>query len=283
MDIRLEQLSFEIPDDWRDQSTYAFRAPDGGTLVVEPSNEGLDAAEIFASALQAHEGVWEPVIIYKNRLTFRRGNGTDAPGAEGEQRSMDGASRLRFALAGLSFGPRAVVLKFLMPSRRDFLSLVRQAVASAAFAQEPWTPPSPPRGQRTAHAGFVSLHVPVDWSAPDTFEFLDPESDSVTLNVTVTEPMAPPGTIDWPRVIAAPFRILREQDRTSAIVPARRGWEKEWALELRSQRTPWIVRKSAVEVTPTRVLTTVGQAPENLLSRLDAAWTRMERTLRAGA
>ena len=216
-------------------------------------------------------------------MTFARGNGTDASGAEGEQSSMAKASRLRFALAGMSFGAQAAALRFLMPSHPNFIGLVRQVVASAVFSGEPWAPPLPSPGQRTAHAGSLALHVPIDWAVPSTLEFLDPDWDSVVLTVTVAEPMAAPGSIDWAKVIGGTFRVVDEQERPIVVAAPQHGWEVEWTLRLGAAQTPWIVRKSCVQATPRSVLTAVGQAPENLRPRLEAGWTRLQRTLRVAS
>ena len=280
MQSHLADVVFEVPDDWRDTTTHEFRTADeSGNLVVESEPSSATADEVFDAALAEYSGIWGGMIIYTNRMQFPRGNGQQAPGAEGEQFAMDETSRLRFALVALSAGGWIATLRFLVPSTPKFLPLVQRVVASAHIAGETWPVPAASTDTRTVQAGPVSLQIPADWHTPDTFDFLHPTADEIRLNVTVAKPMVPRSTVEWEELIAEPFRIL---NTVEAPPPPQGGndWETQWELQLSSLREPWVVRKAVTQVTATSVVTAVLQGPESTVTSLGLVWTQFRNSLR---
>jgi hypothetical protein len=281
--LRLADVVFELPDDWRDTTTHQFLTADGsGSLIVEPDHKSADAAQVFTAALAEYSGLWGAMIIFTNRVLLRRGNGQDAPAAEGEQLAMDQVNRLRFALLSLTTAEWLATLRFLIPSSRGFMPLVQRIVSSAHFIGEDWLLPARGADVRSVQAGPLSLQIPIDWRGPDTFEFQHPSADEVTLSVTVAEPMVLPDTIEWDAVISEPFRILR-----TVAAPAAPGggndWETEWQLELPSQPVPWVVRKAVTQVTASGVVTALLRGPEPLIEQSLPAWSSFRRSLRPGS
>jgi len=280
MHLRLADVEFDLPDDWRDTTTHQFLTADGsGSLIVEAAHESAPAADVLNSALAEYRAVWGMMIIFSNRVVLNRGP-LKAPAVEGEQLAMDQVDRLRFALVGLSSAHWLATLRFLMPSSRSFMPLVQRLVASARFSDESWELPSPDATLRAVQAGPLSLQIPRDWQAPGTFEFQHPSADEVTLTVTVERPLEPSGTIDWTDLIADPFRIVGVTEAPPP--PGGRDWESEWQLELSSQTAPWIVKKAARQVTTSTVVTAVLQGPESLRTDWAPVWSRFQSSLQPG-
>ena len=279
MHLRLADVIFDLPDDWRDTTTHQFLTADRrGTLIVEPEHESAVAEHLFKEAFEHYSDVLGPMIIYSNRIALRRGHQT-VPAAEGEQ-VMDGVNRLRFALVAMTSAEWLAIVRLVVPTTAGFVPLLQRIVASARFSDEKPAPPAPAANVRTVHAGPLSLQIPKDWRSPDTFEFLAPIADEVTLTVTVASPMLPVGSIVWDQLISEPFRIVQ----TTLAPPAPGGldWEVEWQLDLPSQPVPWIVRKAVKQVTATTVVTAVLRGPETLRPQWAAAWSLFQRSLHPG-
>jgi hypothetical protein len=277
---RLADVSFDVPDGWRDTTTHQFMtADDSGTLIVESEHAPAPAEAVLTAALAVYTGVWGGMIIYSNRISLSRGK-AKAPAAEGEQLAMDGVNRLRFALIAMSSAEWQATMRFLMPSHREFLPLVQRIVSSAHFSDEAAPVHLPDAGARIVQAGPLSFQIPRDWRAPDTFEFQHPTADEVTLTVTVAKPMEPRGTIVWDELISEPFSIV--QTIEAPLAPSRNDWEMEWQLTLPSLPELWVVKKSVRQVTATTVVTAVLKGPESLRLGWAAAWSLLQRSLHPG-
>jgi hypothetical protein len=277
MRVTLGSSSFEVPDEWRHQAKYTFETPDGaGVLIAEVARETMDAAAAFAALHASYIGAWEPTIIYVNHIKMARPGGGEVPAAEGEQTSLDGADRLRFALAAATSPTWVAAITITLPSSRDFLALARRIVATTKLVDE--VIPAAPRVAdfMPVQAAALSLQVPSSWTQPDSLEFLDKDFDSVSVRVTLAEAPTPAGTIDWKKVFPGRVHVLGEH----AEVAAPMEWESRWAIERKPDDARVIVRKAMVSLRPGTTVTAYGQAPESRVTLLDRGWSMLRSTLR---
>ncbi len=270
---------------WRDITTYQYLSADETAMVLvglAGPRDPQTAEALLTAAVANYSSIYDSLIVYQKRFAPAPPPGARVAAVEGDQRSEGSGPNRRFAFAAIESGTHRAVITFLIPSRPDFIQLVKHVVASIRMT--PFGPDEEPgTGMQRFQANLVRMDLPADWKGPETLGFLDPESDHVSLRVTIAEPPSPEGAINLSAEVAGPIRVISSESAPAQkAVPGSHGWDAKWTVErARGPSSEVVVRKASLTLNPGRgvAVTLYGKAPVALATALAEVWELVRSTM----
>jgi len=281
----LGNITFEVEDELTDCSNYIHESSDGSaeiTFGFDPVHAGsADAAAVLARAHEHFQGSMGPHLIYSKEATFTRGNGSSVPGVEGEYPEGLLGDRFRYALMALTPPHKKVTILYLATSRPDALRLFRQVLAHTFLLGEPTSESRPvPTDWARRQANCLLFATPRNWTAPQYLVF---RTTGIDLEVLLTEPFVPEGTIDLLPYLKPDGHEVVTKLKTRPVVAAGvSGWTGDWSIAggARAPGDETRVRKLSVRFTNGTTFSAYARCENISLSRLDHVWDTLTQTMR---